>query len=188
MKYMHTSIPEVLLIEPATFEDSRGWFMESWSLDKFTRMIGFNDTFVQDNHSFSKYKGTLRGLHFQKDPYAQNKLIRCIAGAVFDVAVDLRKGSPYYLQWVGAVLSASNRKQFFIPKGFAHGFVTLKNNVEVAYKVDEYYNPELDRSIRYDSPELGIKWGVNRPILSKKDEEAPRLSECDCNFEYAKSI
>lgn len=181
MKLEKTKLDGVLIIEPDVFGDDRGWFMESYSKKKLLE-LGIDCDFVQDNHSFSTEKNTLRGLHFQDKPKAQSKLIRCTRGKVLDVAVDLRKDSPTYKQWVSVELSEENKKQFFIPKGFAHGFLTLSDNVEFQYKVDEYYDKEADRSIRFDDPELNIDWGIEGPIVSEKDGAAPFLTDSDCNF------
>jgi dTDP-4-dehydrorhamnose 3,5-epimerase len=183
MKIISTSLPEVYIIEPLVFGDFRGWFMETWSEAKY-KELGIDRHFVQDNHSFTKQKGTLRGLHFQNNPMAQSKIVRCIAGAVLDVAVDIRKGSPTYLKWVAVELSAENKRQLFIPRGFAHGFLTLTDNVEFVYKVDNQYSPEYDRSIRFDDPDININWGLSNPILSDKDLNAPLLKDSDCNFIY----
>lgn len=181
MKVTPTKIKEVLIIEPSIFGDKRGWFTESYNLKTFTES-GIDIDFIQDNHSMSSQKGTLRGLHFQKNPHAQSKLIRCTKGAVLDIAVDLRKKSSTYKQWVAVELSEENKKQLFIPKGFAHGFLTLSDNTEFQYKVDEYYSKESDRSIRFDDPEIGIDWDISNPILSEKDVNAPLLEDSDCNF------
>ena len=159
MKIIDTSIPEVKIIEPTVFGDNRGWFYESYSYEKL-KNLGINTVFVQDNRSYSKEKGTLRGIHFQKAPYAQTKLICCTRGEIMDVAIDLRKGSSTYLKWVSVVLNEGNKRYLYIPKGFGHGFVTLSEDVEVLYKVDEYYSAENDRSIRFDDPEMGIEWGT----------------------------
>ncbi len=183
MKIVETSLPGVLIIEPQVFEDGRGWFMETYSRLKLSKQ-GIDIEFVQDNHSLSVPKGTLRGLHFQNNPKAQNKLLRCTRGVILDVAVDIRSGSPDYRKWVAVELSADNKKQLFIPKGFAHGFVTLVDNCEVQYKVDEYYAPEYDRGIRFDDPEIGVCWGVTDPVLSAKDTKSPLLKDSDCNFSY----
>jgi dTDP-4-dehydrorhamnose 3,5-epimerase len=145
---------------------------------------GIDIIFVQDNHSLSAQSATLRGLHFQINPKAQTKLVRCTRGKVLDVAVDIRVGSPTYKQRVAVELTEDNKRQLFIPKGFAHGFVTLTDDTEVQYKVDEYYSPECDRSIRYDDPELGIDWGVTNPILADKDLNAPMFKDSDHNFIY----
>jgi len=139
---------------------------------------------VQDSHSFTARKGTLRGLHFQNGPMAQAKLVRVLRGAVLDVAVDIRKGSPSYLKWVGVDLSAENKRLLFVPRGFAHGFLTLTEDVEFLYKVDNPYCPALDRSIRFDDPSIGVEWDITDPILSQKDQSAPLLKDSDCNFTY----
>ena len=176
MKATETNLKGVYIIEPKVFGDERGWFMESWSKQKF-EAAGFNIDFVQDNHSFSADKGTLRGLHYQTEPMAQAKLIRCSKGAIFDVAVDIRKGSPQYKKWVGVELSAENKKQLFIPHGFAHGFITLTNDVEVQYKADNFYAPHYDGNIRWDDPDIAIEWPIKPVILSDKDKNAPLLKE-----------
>lgn len=183
MKLIPQSLPGVYLIEPDVFGDHRGYFMESWSEEKL-KAAGLDLRFVQDNESFTAKKGTLRGLHCQIDPGSQLKIVRVITGAVLDVAVDLRKGSPTYLQWVGAELSAENKKQLLIPRGFAHGFLTLTDDVTFAYKVDQGYAPLLDRSIRFDDPELGVNWGIDNPILSAKDAAAPLYRDSDISFTY----
>ena len=181
MKIIKTEIEDVLILEPRVFGDHRGWFTETYSKTKFQE-LGIDIEFVQDNHSMSAQKGTLRGLHFQTNPKAQTKLVRCTKGKILDVAVDLRKGSSTYKKWVGVELSEENKKQLLIPKGFAHGFLTLTDNVEVQYKVDEYYAPECDRSIRFDDPEIGVDWGIEEPILSEKDLKAPLLKDSDVDF------
>lgn len=183
MNIMKTEIEEVVIIEPKVFGDHRGWFTETYSKEKF-KALGIDIDFIQDNHSFSAQKDTLRGLHFQTNPKAQTKLIRCTKGKILDVAVDIRQGSPTYKKYVVVELTEENKKQLFIPKGFAHGFVTLTDDVEVQYKVDEYYSPKNDRSIRYDDPEINVNWGIDNPILSEKDLKAPVLSESDVNFRY----
>lgn len=183
MKRIDTKIPGVYIIEPQVFGDHRGYFMETYSVKSFAD-IGIDTVFVQDNQSFSAQKNTLRGLHFQKAPMSQAKLVRVIRGAVLDVAVDLRKGSPTYKQWVSVELSAENKRMFFIPRGFAHGFVALTDDVEFTYKVDNLYSKECDSGIRFDDPEVGVEWGVSDPILSQKDENAPLLKDSDCNFVY----
>ncbi|MBR2178808.1 MAG: dTDP-4-dehydrorhamnose 3,5-epimerase [Selenomonadaceae bacterium] len=176
MKVTETKLKGVYLIEPKVFGDERGWFMESWSKQKF-ESAGLNVEFVQDNHSFSADKGTLRGLHYQIEPMAQAKLIRCTKGAIFDVAVDIRKGSPNYTKWVGVELNAENKKQLFIPHGFAHGFLTLTDDVEVQYKADNFYAPHYDGNIRWDDPDIDIDWPFDPTVLSDKDREAPLLKE-----------
>lgn len=181
MNIIKTDIEDLLILEPRVFGDHRGWFTETYSKAKFQE-LGIDVEFVQDNHSMSAQKGTLRGLHFQTSPKAQTKLVRCTKGRILDVAVDLRKGSSTYKQWIGVELSEENKKQILIPKGFAHGFLTLTDNVEVQYKVDEYYAPECDRSIRFDDSEIGVKWGIEEPILSEKDLKAPLLKDSDVDF------
>lgn len=183
MKKIATNIPEVHIIEPRVFGDARGYFMETYSQKAF-HDIGIDTTFVQDNQSFTGAVGTLRGIHFQNDPGAQAKLVRVTRGKVLDVAVDLRRGSPTYLQWVAVELSEENHRMLFIPRGFGHAFLTLTNDVEFLYKVDNAYNPSLDRSIRFDEPSIGIQWGTEEPVLSTKDQSAPFLAESDCNFKY----
>ena len=183
MKIITTKIKDLFIIEPQVFGDNRGWFFESYSKIKLAKQ-GLECDFVQDNHSFSAQKGTLRGLHFQLNPKAQAKLVRCTRGAILDVAVDLREGSPTYKQWLSIELTAENKKQFFIPRGFAHGFLTLTDDVEVQYKADEYYAPEYDRSIAYNDRELHVEWGIENPILSAKDRNAPLLCNSDANFVY----
>lgn len=183
MKVTKTEIEGLYVVEPQVFGDHRGWFMETWTRSKFEEN-GISVDFVQDNQSYSAQKGTLRGLHFQMNPKCQTKLLRCTRGEILDVAVDLRRGSPTFKKWVSIKLTAENKKQFFIPKGCAHGFVTLTDDVEVQYKVDEYYAPECDRSVRFDDPEIGVDWGVKDPILSQKDLSAPLLKDSDFNFTY----
>ena len=184
MKVTETSLKGVFVIEPQIFGDSRGWFMESWSEKKMIE-AGINVNFVQDNHSFSAVKGTLRGLHYQLNPMCQAKLIRCTRGELLDVAVDIRKGSPQYAKWVAVKLSAENKKQIFIPRGFAHGFITLTDDVEVQYKADNYYAPECDGNIRWNDPEICVDWMIEPVILSEKDKNAPLLKErTNLNFVY----
>lgn len=179
MKIIMTELSGVYIVQPKVFGDERGWFMETYSKIKMSEV---DREWVQDNHSYSKEKGVLRGVHFQKGESAQAKLVRCVRGAVLDVAVDLRKNSPNYKKWVAVELSADNHQQLFIPRGFGHGFVTLTENVEFVYKTDNYYSAENDRSIRYDDPALNINWGVTDPILSNKDKTAPLLNESDVDF------
>ena len=180
---IETGIPGLCAIEPAVYGDHRGYFMETYSLEAFHH-IGIDIVFVQDNQSFTQKKGTLRGIHFQNEPMAQAKLVRVTKGAVLDVAVDLRKGSPSYLQWETVELSAENKKMFFIPKGFGHSFLTLTDDVEFCYKVDNLYSKEYDRGIVFNDPTMGIDWGIDKPILSAKDLSAPLLKDSDCNFRY----
>lgn len=184
MKATETELKGVFVLEPQVFGDARGWFMESWSQRKM-HDAGIDVQFVQDNQSFSAQKGTLRGLHYQLNPMCQAKLLRCTRGKIFDVAVDIRKGSPQYGKWVGVELSAENKKQLFIPRGFAHGFITLTDDVEVQYKADNYYAPECDGNIRWDDPDIGVEWPLKPVILSEKDSKAPLLKErTKLNFVY----
>ena len=175
-----TRLEGVLEIVPARFGDARGFFSETYNA---ARLAGacIDLTFVQDNHSLSARRGVLRGLHYQLAPRAQDKLVRVVRGAVFDVAVDIRRGSPTFAQWVGVELSAEKWNQLLVPKGFAHGFVTLTENTEVVYKVTDYYSPEQDRSIRYDDPDIAIDWPIaaNDLQLSDKDRAAAWLAEAD---------
>lgn len=183
MNIIKTNVLDVYILEPKVFGDNRGWFMESWS-QMTMEEAGLHYNFVQDNHSFSAEKGTLRGLHFQKGEDSQAKLVRCSKGAVLDVAVDLRKGSPTYKKWVAVELSAENKRQLLIPRGFAHAFLTLTNDVEFLYKADNYYAPQADRNILWNDPEINIEWGIDHPILSDKDAKAPTLQESDVDFKY----
>lgn len=183
MKLNKTEINGVFEVEPQVFGDNRGWFCETYSKNEFEK-VGIKADFVQDNRSFSAKKGTLRGLHCQKAPMSQAKLVSCIKGTILDVAVDIRKGSPTYMKYVAVELSEENKKMLFIPKGCLHGFVTLTDNVEIAYKVDEFYSPENDRSIRFDDSEIGVEWGISEPILSEKDKKAPLLKDSDVEFEF----
>ncbi|GJL39437.1 TPA: dTDP-4-dehydrorhamnose 3,5-epimerase [Enterobacter chengduensis] len=176
MNIIKTEIPEVLIFEPKVFGDERGFFMESFNQKTFEDAVGQQIDFVQDNHSKSA-KGVLRGLHYQKDPYAQGKLVRCVAGAVFDVAVDIRKQSSTFGKWVGVILSAENKRQLWIPEGFAHGFLTLEDNTEFLYKTTDYYHPEAEGSILWNDEDIGIDWPKeDNIILSSKDKNAPMMS------------
>jgi dTDP-4-dehydrorhamnose 3,5-epimerase len=184
MNVTKAALEGVLIIEPNVFGDHRGWFTETYHQENFKKQ-GIDIDFVQDNQSFSALKGTLRGLHFQNNPMAQTKLVRCTRGAIFDVAVDIRKNSPTYKKWVGIELTAINYKQLLVPKGFAHGFMTLTSDVEVQYKVDQYYSPENDRGILWNDPQIGVEWPLDiLPVLSLKDEQAPVLEDSDHNFVY----
>jgi len=176
-----TVLPEVIVVEPKVFKDSRGFFYESYSV-RNVEPLGIRDIFVQDNHSYSEKKGVIRGLHYQRPPFAQTKLVRCTAGRILDVAVDIRYGSHHFGKWFGVVLSAENKKQLYIPRGFAHGFVTLEDDCEIQYKVDSYYSAEHDRGIRYDDPDIGVEWGVEKPLLSDKDAKAPYLKDLPNDF------
>jgi len=183
MNIKETKVKDLYIIEPVVHGDSRGWTIESWA-KKYLEEAGLFYNFVQENHSFTAKKGTLRGLHFQKGEAAQAKLVRCIRGTVLDVAVDMRKGSPTYMKWEAVELSEENFRQILIPRGFLHGFLTLTDNVEIIYKLDNYYNKEADRSVRWDDPELNIDWGIVNPILSEKDKNAPYLRDSDIDFYY----
>ncbi len=185
-KFERLEIPEVLLVEPVIFEDERGFFAETYKYSDFERM-GIKYDFVQDNHSSSK-KRVLRGLHYQLEPKAQGKLVRIIRGAVFDVAVDIRKGSSTYGRWVGEVLSVENRKMLWVPPGFAHGFVTLEDSTEIFYKTTEEYSPGHDRGIIWNEPEIGIAWPVKDPLVSPKDAKLPSLRDAENNFTYRGGI
>lgn len=182
MQIDQTAIPDVVIVTPTRFGDDRGWFSETWNADRLAA-AGLALTWVQDNHSMSAKVGTLRGLHFQAPPRAQDKLVRCSQGVIFDVAVDIRVGSPTYGKWVGVELSAANRRQLFIPKGFLHGFVTRTENTEVQYKCTDLYAPAQDGAVRWDDPDIGIDWGFSgNPALSAKDAVAPLLAEITSPF------
>ncbi len=187
MKLLTTPLPGVVMIEPAVFADERGWFMESWNQPRFDaalRELGLPPPrpFVQDNHSCSR-AGVLRGLHYQLPPHAQGKLVRVARGAAFDVAVDLRIGSPTFGRWTGAELSAGNRRQLWIPEGFAHGFVALEDETQFLYKTTDVYDRDCERAIRWDDPAIGIAWpvpaGLPQPHLAAKDAAAPTLARAD---------
>lgn len=180
-----TTLPDILLVTPPRFADDRGFFSESWSHKRLAE-IGIDIDFVQDNHSLSREVGTVRGLHFQSPPHSQAKLVRCGRGSLFDVAVDIRRGSPTFGQWVGEELSFENGKQLLIPAGFLHGFVTREPDTEIIYKCSDYYATECDGAIRFDDPYIGIDWGVspNQAILSEKDASAPFLKDFDSPFTY----
>ena len=175
-----TAISDVLLIEPKVFGDERGFFFESFNARAFEQATGLDVTFVQDNHSKSA-KNVLRGLHYQMPPKAQGKLVRVVQGEVFDVAVDLRRGSKTFGRWVGQTLSAQNKQQLWIPPGFAHGFLTLSENAEFLYKTTDYYSPEHERCIRWDDPEIAIDWPLTAavPMLAPKDAAAGGLAEAE---------
>ena len=183
MNLEKTQIDGVYIVEPKVFGDNRGWFYETYSKNVFKEM-GIDVDFVQDNRSFSAKKGTLRGLHCQTDPKSQAKLVSCTRGEIIDVAVDIREGSPTYMKWVAVKLTEENKKMLFIPKGCLHGFVTVTENVEISYKVDEFYSPENDRSICWNDPEIGVDWGIDAPVLSEKDKNAPLLKESDVRFKF----
>lgn len=182
MKIQKTDLKDAYIIEPDVYGDSRGWFMETYTKNKISEMS--NVDFVQDNQSYSSQKGIIRGMHCQLNPYCQTKLIRCTRGEIYDVIIDIRKGSPTYKKWIKVLLTAENKRQLYIPKGFLHGFVTLTDDVEVQYKVDQYYSKECDRSVKFDDPEFNIDWGVELPIVSDKDRNAPLFKDSDCIFNY----
>lgn len=180
MNIIKTAIPDVMIFEPKVFGDDRGYFLESYNKKIFDEAVGRSVEFVQDNHSQSQ-KGVLRGLHYQLAPYSQGKLVRCIEGAVFDVAVDIRKSSQTFGQWVGVELSAENKRQLWIPEGFAHGFLTLSSRVQFAYKATNYYSPGHERSIIWNDKDIGIKWpNCKELILSEKDRSASSLILSEC--------
>ena len=175
MKAISLKIPDVILIEPKVFGDERGYFFESFNQTAFNQTIGYEVQFVQDNHSKSQ-KGVLRGLHYQLPPKAQGKLVRVVQGEVFDVAVDIRKNSPTFGQWVGEILSAENKRQLWIPAGFAHGFITLSETAEFLYKTTDYYAPKYEQCIAWNDPDIGINWPQNQPPkLSNKDQQGQAL-------------
>jgi len=184
MNVHKTDLAGVLVIEPDRFGDHRGFFAETYSHRAYAE-FGINSAFVQDNHSLSASPGTVRGLHFQAPPHAQAKLVRCGRGAIFDVAVDMRKGSPTYGQWTGYELSDENGAQLFVPAGFAHGFATLQPDSEIVYKCSDYYAPETEGALRWDDPAIGIIWPVQGdPILSGKDAVEPFLADLDSPFVF----
>jgi dTDP-4-dehydrorhamnose 3,5-epimerase len=179
VQILPTALSGLLLIEPPSFPDDRGFFFESWNARLFTEATGVEAGFVQDNHSGSK-GGVLRGLHYQLPPQPQGKLVRVVTGGVFDVAVDIRQSSPTFGRWFGAELTADNRRQLWVPPGFAHGFLVSSDWAELIYKTTDYYSPGLDRSIRWDDPDIGIDWPIDgKPILSDKDATAPLLRDAE---------
>ncbi|MBN2805751.1 MAG: dTDP-4-dehydrorhamnose 3,5-epimerase [Prolixibacteraceae bacterium] len=184
MKIIPTAIPGLVVIEPDVYSDQRGYFFESYHEEKFQAQ-GIVSRFIQDNESKS-LRGTIRGLHYQLQPKAQSKLVRVIEGEVYDVAVDIRKGSPTFGQWHGEILSASNKRQFFIPKGFAHGFSVLSESAIFSYKCDEFYHPEFERGILYNDPFLNIDWKIpaGEHIVSAKDQQQKFFTEAETNFLY----
>lgn len=183
MKIEKIELSDVLVLTPQCFSDARGWFSETWSR-RTLKNAGIALDFVQDNHSFSASVDTVRGLHFQSPPYVQDKLVRVVRGRIFDVAVDIRLGSPTYGQWVGVELSATNNRQLLVPKGFMHGFVTREADTEVVYKCSDYYAPDCDETVRFDDPDIGIDWGLEptQAILSDKDAAAPLLKTIKSPF------
>lgn len=175
----------VISLTPRAFADPRGWFSETYHQARAAE-AGIDIVFCQDNQSFSRTAGTIRGLHYQRPPFAQAKLVRCVRGSIWDVAVDARRGSPTYGQWVGAKLSAENRRQLYLPIGFLHGFVTLEADTEVAYKVSAFYDPASDGGVRWDDADLALPWPLNGnvPLVSEKDAKMPSFAEFDSPFEY----
>lgn len=185
MKVIDLEFEGVKILEPIIHTDYRGYYMESYS-QRTLKEIGIENVFVQDNHLLSLKKGTIRGIHFQNEPKAQAKLLRCTKGEILDIIVDLRKSSPTYKKSISVKLTAENKKQIFIPKGFGHACISLVDDTEVQYKVDELYEPKFDRAIAWNDPELNIEWGTDKPIVSPKDGNAPCLKESDVNFVYGK--
>ncbi|ANY65363.1 dTDP-4-dehydrorhamnose 3,5-epimerase [Paenibacillus sp. BIHB 4019] len=183
MKVTSKALQGLKIIEANLYGDQRGFFYESYNVETF-RKVGINSKFIQDNHSLSVEAGVLRGLHYQLNPKAQTKLVRVTAGAIYDVVVDIRKGSPTFGDWQGFILSAANKRQLLVPQGFAHGFCTIVPNTEVQYKVDALYSPEHDRGIAWNDPALGIDWPTSKPILSDKDGKHPVLADAEINFVY----
>ncbi|WP_307471563.1 dTDP-4-dehydrorhamnose 3,5-epimerase [Paenibacillus harenae] len=183
MRIANTFLSGVKLITPSVFEDSRGFFMESYNFMKLSQH-GIESVFIQDNHSLSVEPFVIRGMHYQLEPFAQSKLIRVTSGEIYDVVVDIRQDSPTFGKWEAFVLSAENKRQLFIPLGFAHGFCTLAPNTEVQYKVDAPYSPQHDRGIAWNDPALAIDWPTSNPILSEKDSKHPVLAEAEINFVY----
>jgi dTDP-4-dehydrorhamnose 3,5-epimerase len=181
MRITELELPGVKVLEPVYFEDYRGYYVESYSA-RMLKEFGIHNAFVQDNHSLTLSKGVIRGIHFQNNPKPQVKLVRCTNGTVLDVVVDLRKGSATFKKWVSVILSRENRRQILIPSGFGHAFLTLTDNCEVLYKVDDFYEPLFDRAILWSDPELNIDWPVSNPVVSQKDLEAPLLKDSDVNF------
>ncbi len=188
MTFTRTDIPDVIMIDPVVHGDDRGYFVETFRADKLEEFLGFKVNFVQDNESKST-KGVLRGLHYQLPPYAQTKLVRVIEGAVLDVAVDIRKGSPTFGKHVAVELTAENKRQLFVPRGFAHGFVVLSESATFAYKVDNFYSPECDRGIAFDDEAIGVDWKLDKSLLqlSPKDTKQPLLKDADL-FDYTKDL
>jgi len=181
-EFIRLKIPEMVLIKPEIFRDERGFFLETYKSSDFIQ-FGITEKFVQDNHSKSS-KHVLRGLHFQNMPKAQGKLVRCTKGKIWDVGVDLRKGSPYYSKWVGIELSDENFYMLYLPPGFAHGFCVLSEEAEVQYKCTEEYSPQYDAGIRWDDPDINIRWPIEKPVLSNKDANLPYLKDAKISFVY----
>lgn len=180
--FKRLSIPDVILIEPRIFADARGFFMETYKYSDFLN-TGIREQFVQDNYSRSTHR-VLRGLHYQKDPHAQGKLVQCLQGNIFDVAVDIRKGSPTFGRWDGVELSEEDHRMLYVPPGFAHGFVVLSESADVVYKCTKEYSQADDRGIIWNDPDINIQWPVSNPVISEKDMKHPSLRDADNNFEY----
>ncbi|EEV7649630.1 dTDP-4-dehydrorhamnose 3,5-epimerase [Escherichia coli] len=178
MKFYRTEISDVIIFEPEVHSDNRGYFFESFNQKQFEKAVGRTVNFIQDNHSFS-YKNVLRGLHYQLNPLAQAKLVRCLRGAIYDVAVDIRIKSPTFGKWIGVELSAYNKRQIWIPEGFAHGFVSLEDKSEIHYKTNNYYSKELERSIIWNDSDLNIEWPLKPDVISEKDSQAKKLKVAD---------
>jgi len=183
-RFERLDIPEVILIEAKAFEDPRGFFMETYKHSEF-KTAGILQNFLQDNYSHS-VKNVVRGLHYQKNPHSQGKLVSVIQGEIFDVAVDIRRDSPTYGKWVGVVLSSKNRRLLYVPEGFAHGFCVLSDEADVVYKVTLEYAPESDRGILWNDPAISVQWPTDRPVLSAKDAQLPLLKDADNNFSYTR--
>ncbi len=185
MDVTNTALPGVLRLTPRRFGDARGYFCETWNARRMAE-AGLDVAFVQDNESYSEESGTVRGLHYQRPPHAQGKLVRAVAGAILDVAVDVRRGSPTFGRWVSEELSAQNGAMLWVPRGFLHGFVTLEPRTQVAYKVDGHYAPDCDGSVRFDDPDLAIEWRVDSAavVLSDKDAAAPAFKDFETPFVY----
>lgn len=181
MKKTELELQGSFILEPTYFKDYRGYYCETYS-SRTMKDIGIDTIFVQDNHSFTLKKNTIRGIHFQNKPAPQSKLVRCIRGKILDYIVDLRRDSTTFMEWVSVELSEENRKQIFIPSDFGHAFITLEDNTEVVYKVDCWYEPTLDRAIAWNDPQIDIAWGVTEVIISEKDKNAPLLKNSDVNF------
>lgn len=189
MQVEPTSLPGVMRLTPPRYSDARGYFMETFRLSRFQDAIGRDVTFVQENQSLSRKAHTIRGLHFQGPPSAQGKLVRCVRGAILDVAVDIRQGSPNFGQWVAETLSADNDRQLWIPEGFLHGFLTLEDNTLVSYKCTAVYAPETEGSVHWDDPDLSIDWGIETPsAISERDESAMRFSAFQSPFEFGSDL
>jgi dTDP-4-dehydrorhamnose 3,5-epimerase len=179
-------VPDIVVIEPPVFNDERGWFSETYRRTEFARH-GIDRPFVQDNHSSSTRRGVIRGLHFQCEPFAQGKLVRCVVGAILDVAVDIRRGSPTFAKWVSVEISAENRRVIWIPIGFAHGTLTLTDGAELLYKTTTEYSPLHERAIRWSDPQIGIEWPIREPIVSAKDASASLLADVKDGFTWRAS-